>query len=150
MELYLTSIRYKSLFSLWYLRLQIAFLKCYGISLIYLKSQLQYSTEIEKRKENRLLIGYLVSYIHLDTKEKGRHVLVKVKGGRSVDLRKENSLVDIYQLGGYGLYHGKGELKGYYGQGEFTGCSKLVSINKYNGPSRFNKCHKSLVYVPMV
>jgi len=43
-----------SQFSLWYLVLQIEFLKCYENYLILLKSQLQYSTEIEKRKENRL------------------------------------------------------------------------------------------------
>mgnify|MGYP001144756006 CR=1 FL=1 len=44
-----------SQFSLWYLVLQIEILKCYGTYLILLKSQLQYSTEIEKRKENRLI-----------------------------------------------------------------------------------------------
>ena len=30
------------------------YLKCYGTCLIFHRSQLQYSTEIEKRKENRL------------------------------------------------------------------------------------------------
>ena len=44
----------ESPFSLWYFRLQMRFLKCYETSLIFLKSQLQYSTEIEKRKKNRL------------------------------------------------------------------------------------------------
>ena len=36
-----------------YLRLQMRFLKRYGTYIILLKNQLQYSTEIEKRKENR-------------------------------------------------------------------------------------------------
>ena len=46
------SVKKMSPFSLWYLVLQIDFLKCYGTSLILLKNQLQYSTEMEKRKEN--------------------------------------------------------------------------------------------------
>ena len=48
------SVKKMSPFSLWYLVLQIDFLKCYGTSLILLKNQLQYSTEMEKRKENWL------------------------------------------------------------------------------------------------
>ena len=56
-------------FSLWYLTLQMGFLKCYGTSLIVLKSQLQYSTEIEKRKENRLslALGQIIRFITLMT-----------------------------------------------------------------------------------
>ena len=58
-----------SQFSLWYLLLQIKFLKCYGTYLILLKSQLQYSTEIEKRKENRLCLalGQIIRFITLMT-----------------------------------------------------------------------------------